>query len=93
MDDSFKTQINEILITPGESKARTYHGQVGTGDARRDGEARRGRAAQDADGSVRQGDNHPSYPPDNRKHFPERVSWKHEQAKSYVNRWRNKARG
>ena len=57
------------------------------------GGAARGRAGWDADGSVRPENNRTSYPPDNRREPSWACLWKHEQTNSYVNRWRNKARG
>ena len=67
------------------------------GGARRDGGAGRGRAAQNADdGIVRRVENKLSYSPDDP---PDDgltswvCLWKHEQEKSYVNRWRDKTRG
>ena len=63
------------------------------GGARRDGGAERGRAAQDADGAVRQGENSPAYPSDDGMMTSWVFLWKHEQRKSYVNRCKHKNRG
>ena len=63
------------------------------GGACRDGGAGRGRAAQDADGIVRQGENSPFYPPDDGRMTSWVCLWKHEQRKPYINRWGNKTRG
>ena len=72
---------------PDDSKTRTYHGRVGTGrsTAGRRTTAGRGRAGRDADGSVRQGNNRPSYPPDDRRQPSWAFLWKREQRKPYVN--------
>ena len=61
------------------------------GGARRDGGAERGRAAQDADGIVRPRENSPSYPPDDGRMSSWVFLWTHEQRKTYVTRWGNKA--
>ena len=64
--------------------------------ARRDGAhggvAGRGRAGLDANRTVRPGNKPPSHPPKHRRHVASSPQ-KHEQAKSYVNRWGNKTRG
>ena len=52
-----------------------------------------GRAGLDANRTVRLGDKPPSYSPKHRRHVAWTTLQKHEQAKSYVNRWRNKTRG
>ena len=48
-------------------KPRHITGGSGRGGARRNGGAGRGWAVRNADGSVRPGDNRPSYSPDDRK--------------------------
>ena len=62
------------------------------GGARRDGGAGRGRAAENADGTVRPGENRPSYTPDDGRITSWAFRWKHEQRKPYLNRWGNKTR-
>ena len=52
-----------------------------------------GRAGMFANKTVRLGNNIYSHSPKHRRHVVSTSSQKHEQAKSYVNRWRNKARG
>ena len=74
------------------SSPKPGHTTGGSGrGARRGGGV--GWAGRDADRTVRPGDRRPSYPPRHRRH----VSWtspqKHEQPKSYVNRWGNTATG
>ena len=54
--------------------------------------AGRGRAGLDANRTVRLGDKPPSYPPEHRRHVAWTSFQKREQAKSYVNLWRNKTR-
>ena len=63
------------------------------GGARRDGAAGRGRAAQDADGIVRPGENSSSYPPDDGKMTSWVCLWKHELRNPHVNRRRNESCG
>ena len=57
------------------------------GGARREGGSGRRRAAQDADGTIHPGDNRPSYPSDDARITFWACLWKHEQRKSYLNRW------
>ena len=54
--------LNQSSPKPGHTT-----GGSGRGGARQGGGAGRGRAGRDADGSVRQENNRPSYPPDNQK--------------------------
>ena len=63
-------------------------GRVGT----HGGVTGRGRAGLGANRIVRPGNKPPSHPPKHRRHVSSSPQ-KHEQAKSYVNRWRNKTRG
>ena len=59
--------------------------------ARQSGGARRSPAGQDADGSLRSGDNRQLYPPRHRKYMSGTPLPKHEQAKSYLNRRETKS--
>ena len=57
------------------------------------GVAGRGRAGPDANRTVRPGDKLPAYSPKHRRQVAGTSLQEHVQAKSYLNRWRNKARG
>ena len=65
---------------------------LGRRDGAHGGLAGRGRAGLDANITVRPGNKPPPHPPKHRRHVSSSPQ-KHEQAKSYVNRWRNKTRG
>ena len=77
------------------SNRKTRHTTSGlTWDgARRGIGAGRGQVARNAEGSVRLEENRSTYPPRHRTHMSWTSSQKHKQAKSYINRWRNKNRG
>ena len=77
--------------TPGfyllNPKPRHSTGGSGRGGARRGSGAGRSRAGRDAYGSARQGDNCPSCLRRHRRHLSWTSRKKHEQRKSYVNRF------
>ena len=77
-------------VQPVDSKTRTYHGRAASG---RTAESGQGRAGLFANRTVRLGNNPSSHHPKYRRHVAWTSVQKHEQAKSYVNRWRNKTRG
>ena len=79
--------------SPVESKTRTHNGRVGSAQRTADGGAGRSWAEQGADISVGPEGNRPFSPPGYRKQLFGMSLRKHEQRKSYVNRWRNKTRG
>ena len=94
-EDLILSKIDTLIlaeITCRVQKPEHTTGGSGRGGARRGGRAGRGRAGRDADGSVRPGDNRPSYPPRHRRQLSRTSIQKHDQAKSYVNRWRNENR-
>ena len=72
-----------------ESKTRTYHLRFKTGR----GEVGLGGARRDAGVCVRPGDNRPSSAPGDRRQLSWTALRKHEQRKSYPNRWRIKTHG
>ena len=80
-------------LKPVESKTRTHNGRVGSARRRADGGAGRRWAKQGADISVALEANSPSGPPAHCRQLFRTSLRKHEQRKSYVNRWRNKTRG
>ena len=57
------------------------------------GAAGRRRAGLNDDRTVRPGDKRPSYPPRHRRNVARTSLQKHEQAKCFLNRWRNTATG
>ena len=85
--------VVKVVEIPVESKTRTHNGRVGSARRRADGGAGRRWAEQSADISVALEANSPSGPPAHCK----QLSWtslrKHEQRKSYVNRWGNETSG